>query len=80
VSAGAVAPGGQGEGSATPAPEPLASEVPPDATAVTTSDDSSDDSKSSRAGSIVLGLLAGCLAFGAALLVRRGWMRWRYGL
>jgi len=28
----------------------------------------------------VAGLLAGALLFGLALLVRRGWMRWRYGL
>jgi hypothetical protein len=76
VSAGAIPPGGQGDGSVAPAPEPLASEVPPVSTTTTTS----DDSKSSPAGAIVLGLLAGGLAFGAAVLVRRGWMRWRYGL
>lgn len=76
VSAGAIPPGGQGEGSVAPAPEPLVSEVPPVSTTTTTS----DDSESSPAGAIVLGLLAGGLAFGAALLVRRGWMRWRYGL
>jgi energy-coupling factor transport system substrate-specific component len=76
VSAGAVVPEGEGEGSDAAAPEPLASEAPPDSTQTTTR----EDSKGSRAGSIVLGLLAGCLAFGAALLARRGWMRWRYGL
>jgi energy-coupling factor transport system substrate-specific component len=34
----------------------------------------------SVAGSILAGLLAGCLLFGAAWLGRRGWRRWRYGL
>jgi energy-coupling factor transport system substrate-specific component len=38
------------------------------------------DSDSSTAGAILLGLLAGCLLFGAGLAGRRGWMRWRYGL
>lgn len=40
----------------------------------------STDSGSSTAGSILLGLLAGCLLFGAGLAGRFGWMRWRYGL
>ncbi|HEY3436022.1 MAG TPA: hypothetical protein VGK41_10255, partial [Solirubrobacterales bacterium] len=39
-----------------------------------------DDSDSGTAGAIVLGLLAGCVLFGLGLAVRRGWMRWRYGL
>jgi energy-coupling factor transport system substrate-specific component len=39
-----------------------------------------DDSGSSSAGAVVLGLLAGCVLFGAGLAGRRGWMRWRYGL
>jgi Prenyltransferase and squalene oxidase repeat len=39
-----------------------------------------DDSSSSTAGSVLLGLLAGCLLFGIGLAARRGWMRWRYGL
>jgi hypothetical protein len=43
-------------------------------------DEGSDGSGGSVAGSIVLGLLAGCLLFGAAWAGRRGWMRWRYGL
>jgi len=38
------------------------------------------DSSSSTAGAIVLGLLAGCVLFGAGLAGRAGWMRWRYGL
>jgi energy-coupling factor transport system substrate-specific component len=38
------------------------------------------DSGSSTAGAVLLGLLAGCLLFGAGLAGRRGWMRWRYGL
>lgn len=39
-----------------------------------------DDSSSSTAGAVVLGLLAGCVLFALGLAVRRGWMRWRYGL
>ena len=38
------------------------------------------DSGSSTAGSIVLGLLAGCVLFLLGFVARRGWMRWRYGL
>jgi len=38
------------------------------------------DSGSATAGAILLGLLAGCVLFGAGLAGRRGWMRWRYGL
>jgi energy-coupling factor transport system substrate-specific component len=41
---------------------------------------STSDSNSSTAGAIVLGLLAGCVLFAIALAVRKGWMRWRYGL
>jgi hypothetical protein len=40
----------------------------------------STEGSSSTAGSILVGLLAGCLLFGAAWAGRRGWMRWRYGL
>jgi len=38
------------------------------------------DSGDGTAGSIVLGLLAGCVLFLIGLGARRGWMRWRYGL
>jgi energy-coupling factor transport system substrate-specific component len=62
--------GREREGSAAPAPQPLASEEEP----------AEPDSKSSTAGAIVLGLLAGALLFGAALGGRKLWMRWRYGL
>jgi energy-coupling factor transport system substrate-specific component len=69
ASAGSAPPGGrEREGSAPAVPEPPASEAP-----------SETDSKSSPAGAIVLGLLGGCLLFGAALAARRWWMRWRYG-
>ncbi len=40
---------------------------------------SESDSGSSIAGAVLLGLLAGCVLFGAGLAGRRGWMRWRYG-
>ena len=56
-------------------PEPSASEASGAPASETT-----DDSSSSTAGAILLGLLAGCLLFGAGLAGRRGWMRWRYGL
>jgi energy-coupling factor transport system substrate-specific component len=42
--------------------------------------ESTASSGSGTAGAILLGLLAGCLLFGAGLAGRRGWMRWRYGL
>ncbi|HET8565062.1 MAG TPA: prenyltransferase/squalene oxidase repeat-containing protein [Solirubrobacterales bacterium] len=42
--------------------------------------ESTDGAKSSTAGAIVLGLLAGCVLFALGFLCRRGWMRWRYGL
>jgi energy-coupling factor transport system substrate-specific component len=72
--AGGASSGGRvGEGSGTSAPaEPSASRPGTDSS-------SSGGSHSSVAGAIVLGLLAGCLLFGAAWLARRGWMRWRYG-
>ena len=55
--------------------------APPVSTPSTESEpETEDDSNSSPAGAIVAGLLAGALLFGLALLVRRGWMRWRYGL
>jgi len=44
------------------------------------SETTESDSSSSTAGAILLGLLAGCVLFGAGLAGRRGWMRWRYGL
>jgi energy-coupling factor transport system substrate-specific component len=42
--------------------------------------ETSASDSSSTAGAILLGLLAGCVLFGAGLAGRRGWMRWRYGL
>jgi prenyltransferase/squalene oxidase-like repeat protein len=72
-------PVGQAGGSASPdLPDaPIEEAVAPTDTPESTSD-SSDGS--STAGAIVLGLLAGCLLFGAGLLGRKGWMHWRYGL
>ncbi len=61
--------------------------VPPeeaDGEATATGESSGDagdsNDESSTAGAIALGLLAGCLLFGAGLLGRKGWMHWRYGL
>jgi hypothetical protein len=51
----------------------------PQATAEQASE-ATNDSASSTAGAILLGLLAGCVLFGAGLAGRAGWMRWRYGL
>ena len=44
------------------------------------SETTASDPDSSTAGAVLLGLLAGCVLFGAGLAGRRGWMRWRYGL
>jgi len=69
-------PGGrvrEGSGSAEVAPPASTPSTDPE-------QESSDNSSSSPAGAILVGLLAGCLLFGLGLLVRRGWMRWRYGL
>jgi energy-coupling factor transport system substrate-specific component len=53
---------------------------PAAATEAVASDESTKGNSSSTAGAIVLGLLAGCLLFAAALGARRLWMRQRYGL
>jgi energy-coupling factor transport system substrate-specific component len=85
------APSGNGASGApgdTPppvAPVPPAGEAPEagasQSTAPGTEAASTDSpSSSGTAGSILVGLLAGCLLFGAAWAGRRGWMRWRYGL
>jgi Prenyltransferase and squalene oxidase repeat len=66
--------GGVPEGSTAPAPETSPSS---EASAEPVSE---TDEKSSTAGAVVLGLLAGCLLFLLGLAARRGWMRWRYGL
>ncbi|HEX3239918.1 MAG TPA: prenyltransferase/squalene oxidase repeat-containing protein [Solirubrobacterales bacterium] len=59
-------------------------ELPPssesEATPAAAEEPTSDADNNGTAGAIVLGLLAGCLIFGAALLGRKGWMHWRYGL
>jgi len=59
-------------------PDTSASPVQGEPASESTSDSSS--SSSSTAGAVLLGLLAGCLLFGAGLAGRAGWMRWRYGL
>jgi energy-coupling factor transport system substrate-specific component len=85
---GAGAPGGSGDGGppvgqagglTDPALPPTSEVEAPAGDEVEESEESSSDN-SGAAGAIVLGLLAGCLLFGAALLGRKGWMRWRYGL
>lgn len=72
VAGGASVPEGD-LGSALP--DTSAPQVPAEQASETT-----DNSGSSTAGAILLGLLAGCLLFGAGLAGRRGWMHWRYGL
>lgn len=72
---GAPLPGGLPNGAA---PNPEASSSPSDASGEQTAE--TTDSGSGTAGSIVLGLLAGCVLFLLGLGARRGWMRWRYGL
>jgi energy-coupling factor transport system substrate-specific component len=76
-----TAPGASPEGlppaeGATEAPIPTETEP---VTSAPSSEDSSSNS-SSPVGAILLGLLGGCLLFGAGLGGRRLWMRWRYGL
>jgi len=61
--------GREREGSPSAATETSASDEPAEG-----------DSKSSPAGAIALGLLAGALIAAAGLGARRLWMRWRYGL
>jgi hypothetical protein len=74
---GAGAAGGQIPSEAiSPAPlpdTPLPSEASGEPASAT-------EDQSSTAGAIVLGLLAGCVLFALGLAVRKGWMRWRYGL
>ncbi|HEU5252642.1 MAG TPA: prenyltransferase/squalene oxidase repeat-containing protein [Solirubrobacterales bacterium] len=89
---GLSAPSGKGGSGAQPKPNPTGGRVPegdlgtapPDTSASEASaepaSEASEDTSSSTAGAILLGLLAGCLLFGAGLAGRRGWMRWRYGL
>lgn len=86
------APSGKGAPGLLPAPPgggqgPKGSTVPLPGTASAPKQEASgepaaetSESGSSTAGSIVLGLLAGCVLFALGLAVRRGWMRWRYGL
>jgi Prenyltransferase and squalene oxidase repeat len=72
-----------GGGSGSNAPEGDLGSVPDAATAEASGEPASEtteDSGSSTAGAVLLGLLAGCLLFGAGLAGRAGWMRWRYGL
>ena len=89
---GHSAPSGQGGSGAQPKANSTGGRVPegdlgaalPETSASEASgepaSETSDGSNSSTAGAILLGLLAGCLLFGAGLAGRRGWMRWRYGL
>jgi len=88
-SSGGSAPSGQGGSGALPqlpstggrVPEGDAGTAPTETSASgEPASETSEDSSSSTAGAILLGLLAGCLLFGAGLAGRRGWMRWRYGL
>jgi energy-coupling factor transport system substrate-specific component len=70
--------GGSGsapEGDLGSVPDTTTSQVAGEPASETTS-----DSGSSTAGAVLLGLLAGCILFGAGLAGRTGWMRWRYGL
>ena len=89
---GSPAPSGKGGSGLLPNPEPSGGSAPegdlgtvlPEPSASEASgqptSEGTDNSSSSTAGAILLGLLAGCVLFGAGLAGRRGWMRWRYGL
>ncbi|MGN6814991.1 MAG: prenyltransferase/squalene oxidase repeat-containing protein [Solirubrobacterales bacterium] len=74
---GGVTGGELPKGAVAPAPDTT---TPGDASGEPAAETTSDSGNSSTAGSILLGLLAGCVLFLLALAVRRGWMRWRYGL
>jgi len=83
-SAPGATPGGGDTPESSDGGDSISSEpLPESATSTAAAEASSsgeDGSDGSVIGSIVAGLLAGCLLFGAALLGRKGWMRWRYGL
>ena len=69
----------QGSPAPLPAPAPVpATPLTGEASGEPASE--STEGQSSTAGAIVLGLLAGCVIFALGLAVRKGWMRWRYGL
>jgi energy-coupling factor transport system substrate-specific component len=68
--------GGVPEGSTGTAP---ANPTEPSDVSGTPASETTTDS-SSTVGAILLGLLAGCLLFLAALGARKAWMHWRYGL
>jgi energy-coupling factor transport system substrate-specific component len=79
---GATPSGGLSGGSVPqgiPGTVPNAVPLPQAATGEPASEESGG-AGSSTAGAIVLGLLCGCVLFALGLGVRRGWMRWRYGL
>lgn len=71
--------GGFPQGSAAPGPAPAPETSLPSEASGEPASESTED-KSSTAGAIVLGLLAGCVLFGLGLAARKGWMHWRYGL
>jgi len=80
--AGGKPPGGAAGGqipseAISPAPLPE-TPLPSEASGKPASE--STEGNSSTAGAIVLGLLTGCVLFALGLAVRKGWMRWRYGL
>jgi prenyltransferase/squalene oxidase-like repeat protein len=82
--AGGRFPGGSGGHLPQAAPgailgETLPLPAPAEATGQPASE-SAGDSNSSAAGAVVFGLFAGCVLFALGLAVRKGWMRWRYGL
>jgi len=64
------------EGSGPSEPQPLEESSSADSPEPSSSHDSGT---TGIAGAAVMGLLAGCLAFLAALGIRRWWMHWRYG-
>jgi energy-coupling factor transport system substrate-specific component len=66
---------GVGPGATAPGANSASGQLPG-----STTDTASPDSSSGTAGAILIGLLAGCLLFGAAWAGRRAWMRWRYGV
>jgi energy-coupling factor transport system substrate-specific component len=77
---GSAPGGGEPGGSATPPPEASGSGSPESGGTSTGAEAASHEGGTDTAGAVLLGLLAGCLIFGAAWAARTVWMRWRYGV
>jgi Prenyltransferase and squalene oxidase repeat len=78
-SAGAPPSGGRGGAESGAPPTEASASGGPQSTGTSTGTEAASHDSGGTAGAILLGLLAGCLVFGAAWAARTAWMRWRYG-